>query len=142
MRALERQARFWQLTSRMRLSAGRSPAHKNPLLVAGLALLVLGTGNWIAGEIRARPYVVYLRDNPAPSAESRDLKASLLEPEDEEREHRDIARAKLDFYELVQTGGRILILAGVLCLGVAIVRLRATSGRGRTARLGAPDPAG
>ncbi|MEA2627084.1 MAG: hypothetical protein QOD06_3129, partial [Candidatus Binatota bacterium] len=51
-----------------------------------------------------------------------DLKARLLDPPDEERERRDIARAKLDFYQLVQSGGRLMILAGVICLLLALLR--------------------
>jgi hypothetical protein len=44
------------------------------------------------------------------------LKADLLEPTDEERQERDVARAKLEFYQVVQSGGRFMVLLGFVCL--------------------------
>lgn len=90
------------------------PLHKNWLLVAGIALTVLGVGNWFFGTVRALPYQEYLAENPGPRRVPGSLKAALLEPPDEERERRDIAYAKLDFYGLVESGGRIMIVVGVL----------------------------
>ena len=90
------------------------PLHKNWLLVAGIALTVLGAGNWFFGTVRALPYQDYLAENPGPRRAAGSLKAALLEPPDEERERRDIAYAKLDFYGLVESGGRIMIVVGVL----------------------------
>ena len=42
--------------------------------------------------------------------------AEILEPPDDKREERDVARAKLEFYQLVQTGGRFMVLLGATCL--------------------------
>ena len=102
------------------------PAHKNMLFVAGALLVALGVGNWVTGIIRTRPYIEYLRDHPGPRS-SVSVKADLLAPPDEERQERDVARAKLEFYLLVQTGGRLMVLLGSLCLsgGWLARRLRA-----------------
>jgi hypothetical protein len=106
----------------IRVNPRRTPLHKSPVLVTGMLLLVLGIGNWVAGGIRSTPYVEYLARSPGPRS-TNDLKARLLDPPDEERERRDIARAKLDFYQLVQSGGRLMILFGVVCLLLALLRL-------------------
>ena len=95
------------------------PPHKNRLLVAGITLVLLGIGNWFFGVVRSAPYHEYLLVHPGPEQSDKSLKAQLLLPPDEERERRDIAYAKLDFYGLVQSGGRIMMIAGVVLAGVA-----------------------
>jgi hypothetical protein len=104
------------------------PLHKNWLLVAGIALVVLGFGNWFFGAMRAAPYREYLAEHPGPRGTEQSLKAALLEPPDEQRERRDIAYAKLDFYGLVETGGRgMIVLGGLLAAGGWARRLRPDS---------------
>lgn len=98
-------------------------AYKNLLLVAGVLLLVLGTGNWITGAIRTRPYIEYLRTHPGPRTATGDLKTELLEPPDEEREERNVTRAKLQFYQLVQSGGRLMVVVGACCLLASLIDL-------------------
>ena len=93
--------------------------HKNRLLIAGITLFVFGVGNWFFGVVRSAPYVEYLAQHPGPQHRERSLKEQLLLPPDEERERRDIAYAKLDFYGLVQSGGRGLMLLGGLLGAVA-----------------------
>jgi hypothetical protein len=95
------------------------PPHKNRLLVAGITLVLLGIGNWFFGVVRSAPYHEYLLVHPGPEQSDKSLKAQLLLPPDEERERRDIAYAKLDFYGLVQSGGRIMMIAGVVLAGIA-----------------------
>lgn len=108
--------------------AASLPFHKDWLLVAGLALGVLGAGNWFFGAVRSVPYNEFLVEHPGPRSTEGSLKAELLEPPDEERERRDIAYAKLDFYGLVESGGRIMLVLGTLIGSVGWVRrLRATS---------------
>ena len=86
------------------------------LFVAGALLIALGVGNWVTGAIRTQPHAEYLRAHPGPKLHSEDLKAELLLPPDEERQQRDVARAKLEFYQLVQSGGRFMVLLGCLCM--------------------------
>lgn len=107
---------------------GRVPAYKSLLLATGVLLIVLGAGNWMIGAVRSEPYVEYLRENPGPRVKSPSLKAQLLEPPDDAREERDVSRAKLEFYQLVQSGGRLMVLVGAMCLLGAMVSL---SGFGR-----------
>lgn len=93
----------------------RLPPYKDTLLVAGVLLIALGVGNWVTGAVRTRPHAEYLRLHPGPS-ETPSFKAELLLPPDDEREERDVARAKLEFYQLVQSGGRFMVLLGCVCL--------------------------
>jgi hypothetical protein len=91
------------------------PLHKNWLL-------------WFVGAMRAAPYREYLAEHPGPRGTEQSLKAALLEPPDEQRERRDIAYAKLDFYGLVETGGRgMIVLGGLLAAGGWARRLRPDS---------------
>jgi hypothetical protein len=86
------------------------------LLVAGVLLIVLGIGNWVTGAVQSVPHAEYLRLHPDPKPPNRSLQSDLLEPPDENREERDVARAKLEFYQLVQSGGRFMVLLGAICL--------------------------
>ena len=86
------------------------------LIVGGVLLVLFGVGNWIAGAVRTRPYADFLELHPGPRLPSQGLKADLLEPLDEERQERDVARAKLEFYQVVQSGGRFMVVLGSICL--------------------------
>jgi hypothetical protein len=94
----------------------RLPAYKDMLLVAGVLLIAFGVGNWVTGALRTAPYVEYLSRHPEPRLPHTSLKSELLEPTDEERQDRDVARAKLEFYQVVQSGGRFMVLLGFVCL--------------------------
>ena len=93
----------------------KPPPYKNMLLVAGVLLIMLGIGNWVIGAGQSAPHAEYLRVNPGPKP-SQSLQSELLEPPDDKREERDVARAKLEFYQLVQSGGRFMVLLGAVCL--------------------------
>jgi hypothetical protein len=94
----------------------RLPPYKDLLFVTGVLLVLFGIGNWATGAVRTQPYEEYLRAHPGPPLKSWNLKADLLEAPDNERQGRDVARAKLEFYQLVQSGGRFMVLLGCLCL--------------------------
>ena len=98
------------------VTARRLPPYKDMLIVAGVLLVMLGVGNWVAGALRTRPYAQYLELHPSPRLPRQGLKAEFLEPPDEERQQRDVARAKLEFYQVVQSGGRFMVLVGSVCL--------------------------
>src|SRR6266542_2560189 len=76
----------------MPAAARRLPAYKSVLLVAGVLLIMFGVANWVTGALRTRPYANYLRLHPGPRLRSPNLKAELLEPPDDERQERDVAR--------------------------------------------------
>ena len=86
------------------------------LIVGGVLLVLFGIGNWLTGAVRTRPYLEYLEQHPGPRFSRQGLKAELLEPPDEERQERDVARAKLEFYQVVQSGGRFMVLLGSVSL--------------------------
>ncbi|MGH7898559.1 MAG: hypothetical protein ACREQQ_11440, partial [Candidatus Binatia bacterium] len=92
------------------------PPYKNLLLVTGGLLVLLGIGNWAIGALRTRPHAEFLQSHPEPRLPTENVKAELLEPPDDQRQERDVARAKLEFYQLVQSGGRLLVLIGAVCL--------------------------
>jgi hypothetical protein len=98
------------------VTARRLPPYKNMLFVGGVLLVLFGVGNWVTGAVRTRPYAAYLELHPGPRLPSQGLKADLLEPPDEERQERDVARAKLEFYQVVQSGGRFMVVLGSICL--------------------------
>jgi hypothetical protein len=94
----------------------RTPPYKNAFLVVGVLLIPLGIGNWVTGAVQSQPHAEYLRMNPEPKLEHASPQSEILEPPDDKREERDVARAKLEFYQLVQSGGRFMVLLGATCL--------------------------
>jgi hypothetical protein len=71
----------------------RPPPYKNMLLVAGVLLIVVGIGNWVTGATQSVPHAEYLRLHPDLKPPNRSPQSDLLEPPDENREERDVARA-------------------------------------------------
>jgi hypothetical protein len=106
-------------------SPRRPPPYKDMLLVAGALLVILGVGNWVVGALRAVPHAEYLRLHPAVKEAGDAFESELLEPPDDDREERDVARAKLEFYQLVQSGGRFMVVLGGVCLVAGWVARRA-----------------
>jgi LPXTG-motif cell wall-anchored protein len=101
---------------------------RSALLPTGIALFVLGVGNWVVSHNKIIEYTERTQpsnsDVPAaPFDEFSELtartNATLLEPL-----HRGIAdysdaEAKLDFYRVVESGGRALVLLGLLLIALA-----------------------
>ena len=105
---------------------------RNPLLPIGLLLVILGFGNWYAGRDKGAEYEELLAsgDIPAPAApfeEFRELDAhttaTLLRPLQHGSDRHTLVATKLDFYKVVQSGGRILILLGLFCAAAGLIRL-------------------
>ncbi len=104
---------------------------RNPLLPVGLLLVILGLGNWRTGCARGREYEVLLASGPLPAnladfdefdqLNSR-LNATLLTPIQRGSDESTFANAKLDFYKIVQSGGRALVLVGLFCAASGLVR--------------------
>lgn len=99
--------------------------YKSRLLVTGITLLCLGTGNWIVGSHKVTHYQSLLIQAPPVAA----LELSLLakgpwQLPTEASERATIARAKVDFYHVVVSGGRLLASIGILCTIAALIRLR------------------
>lgn len=106
---------------------------RNPLLACGLVLLVLGAGNWWVGRSKMQEYSDRVTDAVATESPSRldefpelnaRTNAALLA-----RLHRGLdsytrSDAKLDFYRVVDSGGRMLAVAGLLLMCVALTHHR------------------
>jgi hypothetical protein len=101
------------------------------LLPIGVVLILLGFGNWYTGFDKGVEYQQLVADgtHAAPVADFEDftelngrtvrtLMAPLLRGSDEHT----LASAKLDFYEVVQSGGRMLMLLGLFCAAAGLIR--------------------
>jgi hypothetical protein len=106
---------------------------RTPLAVAGFTLLVLGIGNWVTGVDKGAEYAELLRaSRPAASeptehdftALDAQANAMLLATLNRGRDPLTFVRTKMDFYEVVRSGGRLLVLAGVCLLAAALIQAR------------------
>lgn len=100
--------------------------YKSRLFVIGASLIVLGLGNYLIANSKIthyqelvseltpyvpqpRPFLMREEGKPFPS---------------ETWERWEIARAKLDYYHVVLSSGRLMSSAGMACLVLALIRLR------------------
>lgn len=98
---------------------------RNPALWTGLALVALGGGNWVNGQIKLAEYEAVTRQ-PAAAATDRSFaefrhltertNAALLEPLRNRLTTRTVAEGKRDFYAVVLSGGRIITLLGAFLM--------------------------
>jgi hypothetical protein len=102
------------------------------LLVSGVVCVVMGIGNWTVGAIETSKYqaLLYktartgLEENYRNFQELDDQKnQEVLRRINEDREKFNGARVKLNFFYVVLTGGRVLLIVGVVLSLMAIVRL-------------------
>lgn len=100
--------------------------YKSRLLVVGATLIVLGLGNYLTAYSKVahyqkqvseltpyipqpRPFLMREEGKPFPS---------------ETWERWEIARAKLDYYHVVLSGGRLMLSVGMVCSVIALILLR------------------
>lgn len=105
---------------------------RNPALGVGFVLLVLGVGNWLVSSSKIAEYapraraaandesVASLEDFPQLSPRTN---RTLLKRLDRGDVDYTLADAKLDFYRVVESGGRLLSLGGMLLITGALVHL-------------------
>ena len=100
--------------------------YKSHIFVAGIALIVLGAGNYLTAESKVQHYQeVMTQISSLPQSSSAFLpygERSYFPSEAHERW--EIARAKRDFYHVVLSAGRLMLGIGFLCTAVSLVRLR------------------
>lgn len=108
-------------------------ARATMLISTGIALLVLGLGNWWVGSQKAREHYLVLRevggnvgvtsheDFPELSAEAN---RRLLQPFRVSIGRAAAVRQKLAFYRTVEAGGRLLVVAGCLLAGLGMLLRR------------------
>ena len=99
------------------------PWYKNAPLVSGLVLIVLGLGNWVTGTVRTAGHAQRLEQ--ARLAASR---GGITEDRPTAAEI-EIARARMDFYHVVATGGGIITGAGFLLAIFGLARARQPQAR-------------
>lgn len=104
---------------------------RHPALPAGLVLLALGLGNWMVSHSKV---LEYERRANAPELIQRGGSPegfTNLTPRTNamvlERLHRrlgdyGVADAKRDFYTVVQSGGRLIAVTGLLLIGVGLLQ--------------------
>jgi hypothetical protein len=100
--------------------------YKSYLFVAGLALMVLGAGNYFIAASRLEHYQEAIKNvTPAIKTDAFFL-LSTGKPQfpSEARERWEIARAKRDFYHVVLSAGRFMVGIGLLCTAISLIRLR------------------
>lgn len=106
--------------------ASISLLYKSQLFIIGASLIVLGLGNYLIANSKVthyqelvseltpyvpqpRPFLMREEGKPFPS---------------ETWERWEIARAKLDYYHVVLSSGRLMLSVGMVCLVLALIRLR------------------
>ena len=98
------------------------PWYRDLVLVSGLSLIALGVGNWATGSARLREHaedIVHLEASSAGGADA-PVQAEL-----------EVARARMDFYHVVTSGGRLMAAAGIVVCAFALARsLRGEARRG------------
>jgi hypothetical protein len=105
---------------------------RNALLPVGLLLITIGFGNWYTGIDKGTEYERLLAAGNLPTTvdDFQDFPhltarttATLLDPLQRGSDEYTLANAKLDFYKVVQSGGRMLMLLGLFCSAAGVIRL-------------------
>ena len=101
---------------------------RNPALWTGLALIAVGGGNWMNGQLKLAEYeaVASQPDQVAAVGSPEEFPylndrttTTLLEPLRSRLTTRSLAEGKRDFYSVVRTGGRVLVLLGAFLMVAA-----------------------
>lgn len=90
--------------------------------MVGIALILLGSGNWLVGRFNTQRYGELLRNSGAASADKAyvgfdELDAgavAVLAPLTAEQRRASYATARMDFYHATFLTGYLLVLAGLL----------------------------
>jgi hypothetical protein len=106
--------------------------YSNAVFMGGMACLILGIGNWIVGSVETTKYQGLINKTARTGLEEsyrnfqeldRQKNEEVLRRINENREKFNAARAKLDFFYVVLTGGRMLLLLGLLLMVGALIYL-------------------
>ncbi len=91
-------------------------------IVTGIALVMLGAGNWVLGIERTQIYsrMVAARAHPAAATDYFDeldagAGGAVLEPLTAEERQASYATARMDFYHAAFLTGRVMVLLGLVC---------------------------
>ena len=117
-----------------------------PALPVGLALLSLGIGNWVISHGKIVEYTQHARPSntivaPPSLSEFPELSprtnATLLERLHRRGSDYTDVDAKIEFYTVVESGGRVLTFIGMLTITLAFLR---SAGRSRRRSLADATP--
>lgn len=99
---------------------------RNYLFIAGLVLIVLGVGNAVAALTKVHEYraVLTATTPQVEAATALVFRGAQRYVPSEARERWEIAQAKLDFYHVVLTSGRLMFGLGIACTALGLIRLR------------------
>jgi hypothetical protein len=104
---------------------------RHPLLPVGVLLVLLGFGNWYTGRDKTSEYEHLLASGslPPPVENVEDFhelnertSATLLSRLQRGSDEHTFVNAKLDFYKVVRSGGRLFMLCGLFCAAAALIR--------------------
>ncbi len=100
--------------------------YKSYLFVAGIALMVLGIGNYLTAVSKVEHYQEVMKVVTPTARSDAFFLLSTGKPHfpSEARERWEIARAKRDFYHVVLSAGRFMVGIGLLCTAISLIRLR------------------
>ena len=99
---------------------------RNYLFIAGLVFLVLGVGNAAVALTKVNEYQAVLTAT-TPQVEAATaliFRGAQRYFPSEARERWEIAQAKLDFYHVVLSSGRLMLGLGLVCTAVGLIRFR------------------
>lgn len=94
---------------------------RSGLVLAGLLLLAVGLGDFVAGHVKIAQYE-QLMQATAPRVQ-RDP-AALFPTASEGEERHQLAKAKVAFYQLLITFGQLLSATGFALVALGVLRLR------------------
>jgi len=100
--------------------------YKSYVFVAGVALILLGAGNYLAAGSKTHHYQALMNTVASlqqPSSALLPYGSTAYFPS-EAHERWEIARAKRDFYQVVLSAGRLMMGIGFLCTAVSLIQLR------------------
>jgi hypothetical protein len=102
-----------------------------PTIPVGIVLVILGLGNWIASHSKVVEYEQRARESvsvedPAPMGAFSRLtprtSATLLDRLQPHFGDYGVAAARRDFYAVVQSGGRLITIVGMLLVGLGLLQ--------------------
>ncbi len=117
-------------------------------VVGGLALALLGAGNWTVGLHKAQQAgaMISRAANVAPSSDYRSFEeldsgaGAVLKPFTREQERVSYATARMDFYHVTFLSGQVMVVAGTILLLIGFINVIQRDTRHMLRRIERPEP--
>ncbi len=115
--------------------------------VLGIALILLGTGNWLVGRLNTERYSQLIKSAGVAAADPAYLSfddldsgaAAVLAPLTAEQRRLSYATARMDFYHATFLTGYVLVVGGLLLTVVGFLSVIRKDARRATARITRTD---